>query len=504
MDEVILKARNISIAFPGIQALDDVSVNIKQGRVHALCGENGAGKSTLLKILTGIYQKDQGDIWLDNEIVKISSILDARKLGIHVVPQEMQVEPDLTVAENIFIGQYPVSRFGMIDWNRVYAWAHELQEKLGGNVFSLDLKAKVRTLRMGQRQLLEIMRGMINDDIKVIAFDEPTAALSTEETARLFDLILDLRNRGIAVIYVSHRLNEVFEICDEITILKDGKYVATDDVKNLKTSDITKMMTGRDLDLYGEPKDKSVISDEVMLRIENFSNKSKYSSVSFEVHRGEILGIYGLIGAGRTEVLRSIFGLDERDSGNIYIYGKKVVISNPQVAKKYGFGFVTEDRRTEGLILKTTLKRNVSMPNLNAVCNRIGFLDSRKESAYARESIARFTIKAPDENSIAGELSGGNQQKVIIAKWVQANCDIMFFDEPTRGIDVGAKTEVYTAMKNLACSGRAIIMVSSELPEVLGISDRIIVMREGKVMADIENNHLTEEDVIKYAVHDVG
>jgi ribose transport system ATP-binding protein len=504
MNEVILKARNISIAFPGVQALDNVSVNIKKGIVHALCGENGAGKSTLLKILTGIYEKDSGEIYLDNEPVKISSIRDARELGVHVVPQEMQMEPDLTVAENIFIGQYPLNRFGIIDWKRLYEWAHELQKKLGSNALSLNLKTKVRTIRMGQRQLIEIMRGMIDDNVRVIAFDEPTAALSAEETYHLFSLIRELLKKDIAIVYVSHRLNEVFEICDEITVLKDGKYIATNNVKDLKTQDIIKLMTGRDLDLYGEPKDKSVISNEVLLKIENFSSKPKFNSVSFEVHRGEILGLYGLIGAGRTEVLRSIFGLDEREYGNVYIRGNKVLISNPQIAKKYGLGFVTEDRRNEGLILRASLKCNVSMPNLNAVCNKAGLLDRKKETEYAKESISRFTIKTPDENSIAGQLSGGNQQKLIIAKWVQADCDIIFFDEPTRGIDVGAKTEVYMAMKKLACQGKAVVMVSSELPEILGISDRIIVMREGKVTANIENNHLREEDVIKYAIQDIA
>ena len=500
MNEVILRAKNISIAFSGIKALNNVNIDIKQGIVHALCGENGAGKSTLLKILTGIYQEDTGEIYLDNKLVKISSIRDARKLGIHVVPQEMQIEPDLTVAENLFIGRYPVNKFGIIDWKRLYKWARELQEKLGGNTTSLNLKAKVRTLRMGQRQLIEIMRGLIDDNIRIIAFDEPTAALSSDETEHLFELIKKLKEKGIAIIYVSHRLNEVFQICDEITILKDGQYVTTDYVKNLNNEEIIRLMTGRELDLYGDPKDKSVITDKVMLKVVNFTNKPKYESVNFEVHCGEILGFYGLVGAGRTEVLRSLFGLDDRDLGDVYINGKKVFITNPKTAKKYGLGFVTEDRRSEGLILKASLKSNVSMPNLDAVCNKAGLLDSKKEDVYAEESIAQFKIKTPNINSVAGNLSGGNQQKIIIAKWVKADCDIILFDEPTKGIDVGAKAEVYSTIKKLASMGKSIIMVSSELPEILGVSDRIIVMRDGKITVDLENNHLEEDDVLKYAL----
>ena len=499
-NETILRAEHISISFPGVKALDDVHVEIKRGKVHALCGENGAGKSTLLKILTGIYSKDEGEIYLDDRPVSIASVRDARSLGIHVVPQEMQMSDDLTVAENIFIGRQPTNKLGMIDWKRMYAWAAELQQKLGRDSISLDMYAKVRTLSMGQRQLIEIMRGMVDDNVRIIAFDEPTAALSAEETGLLFKLISELRDRGIAVIYVSHRLNEVFEICDEITVLKDGKYVDTRQVRELETADIIKMMTGRDLDLYGEPKDPSTIKNEVMLRIEGFCSGEKFQDINFTARKGEIVGMYGLVGAGRTEIMRSLFGLDGRDSGDVYIAGEKAAINAPVSAKKYGLGFVTEDRRHEGLILEASLKRNISLPNLAAVCSDAGLISDRKETEYAREAMSRFTIKAPDENAVSKELSGGNQQKVIIAKWIQANCDILIVDEPTRGIDVGAKTEVYAALKQLASSGKTIIMVSSELPEILGVSDRILVMREGRLVADMENRGLTEDSVISYAV----
>lgn len=499
-NEVIMEARDISISFPGVKALDRVHVDIKAGMVHALCGENGAGKSTLLKILTGIYKKDEGEIYMDGRQAHIASIKDARKYGIHVVPQEMQMNPDLTIAENIFIGRYPTNKIGLVDWKRMYAWAAEIQQKLGASALALNLHDNVSTLRIGQMQLIEIMRGMVEGDVRVIAFDEPTAALSAEETKNLFRLIGEMRDRGVAVIYVSHRLNEIFEICDEITVLKDGQYVDTRTVRDINTDDIIKMMTGRELDLFGEPKPPETISDEVILKVENFTSKGHYEGISFEARKGEILGLYGLVGAGRTEVMRGLFGVDERDGGTVYIKGKKVNIDSPKTAKDHGMGFVTEDRRSEGLILDAPLKTNISMPNLRAISNRLGLLDLKKEKQYAREGMSNFTIKAPDENAIAEELSGGNQQKVIIAKWVQADCDILIFDEPTRGIDVGAKTEVYAAMKRLASAGKTILMVSSELPEVLGVSDRVLVMRDGKLMADISNSELTEEDVLQHAV----
>ncbi len=498
--EVVLKAEHISKSFPGVKALDDVSIEIRAGEVHALCGENGAGKSTLLKVITGIYSMDSGEVSVCGCRAEIKSINDARGCGIHVVPQEMAMAKHLTVAENIFLGRYPLTRLGIVDWKALFAEAKRLQAKLGGGAAALNVRDTVGHLSMGHKQLIEIMRAMIDDNLKVIAFDEPTSSLSAEETERLFELIEDLRSRNLGIIYVSHRLSEIFRICDRVTVLKDGKYVDTRNVKEITNDDIVKMMVGRDLDLFGQKRVNCSATNETALRVEHFSRAGRYQNINFDAKFGEILGFYGLVGAGRTEIMRAIFAVDARDCGDVYIKGKKVDIKTPSKATQLGIGFVTEDRRGEGLMLRTTLKMNISMPNLNAILNRSKLISDRKETQYATEGMNRFNIKASSEKTIAGTLSGGNQQKAIIAKWVQANCDIIIFDEPTRGIDVGAKAEVYTVMKELADAGKCVIMVSSELPETLGICDRIIVMREGEIMADMVNDQLTEEDIVRYAV----
>ena len=498
--EIVLKAEHISKSFPGVKALDDVSIEICAGEVHALCGENGAGKSTLLKVMTGIYSKDEGEISVCGCKADIRDINGARKCGIHVVPQEMAMAKHLTVAENIFLGRYPENKLGIIDWKRMYKMAKQLQSKLGGGAAALNVHDTVEHLSMGHRQLIEIMRAMIDDNLRVIAFDEPTSSLSADETERLFELIEDLRNRNLGIIYVSHRLSEIFRICDRVTVLKDGKYVATREVKEITNDDIVKMMVGRDLDLFGNRRANSDETKKTALRVENFSRAGRYQNINFDAKFGEILGFYGLVGAGRTEIMRGIFAVDARDSGDVYIQGKMVEIRTPSTAAKLGIGFVTEDRRGEGLMLRASLKMNISMPNLDAILSRRKLISDKKEMEYAKDGMNRFNIKAQSEKTIAGTLSGGNQQKVIIAKWVQANCDIIIFDEPTRGIDVGAKAEVYAVMKELADAGKCVIMVSSELPETLGICDRIIVMREGEIMADMVNNQLTEEDIVRYAV----
>ena len=498
-EEIILRAENISKSFPGVRALDGVCLELRAGEVHGLCGENGAGKSTLLKVLTGIYAKDSGEIYIGGQKVEIRNISDARKNGVHVVPQEMLMAKYLTVAENIFIGRYPRNRAGVIDWKKMFSWARELQAKLGGNAVTIDVHETVEKLSMGHKQLIEIMRSMIDDNIRIIAFDEPTSSLSNEETEHLFNLIEDLKSRNVCVVYVSHKLNEIFRICDKITVLKDGKYVGTRMVADITNEDIVKMMVGRNLDLFGNKRDKSTRGN-VALKVENFTKNGKYKNINFEARYGEILGFYGLVGAGRTEVMRGIFAIDSRESGDIYINGRKVNIKNPKDATKLGIGFITEDRRGEGLLLRASLKMNISMPNLGAVMNRYRMISEKKETAYAVAGMNRFNIKAPNENTESGSLSGGNQQKVIISKWVQADCNIIIFDEPTRGIDVGAKAEVYAAMKQLADAGKCIIMVSSELPETLGICDRIIIMRDGMIVANIENERLSEEDIVRYAV----
>ncbi len=400
---------------------------------------------------------------------------------------------------NIFLGRLISKKSGAVDWKRTYEEARKIQDKLGIGSAALDVRTRTDKLSMGQWQLIEIMRAMVDDNMRVIAFDEPTSSLSTEETERLFELIREMREKGIAIIYVSHRLNEIFRLCDEVTVFKDGRYVGTRNIAEITTDDVIQMMVGRNLDLYGQPKDRRTIGEEV-LRVDGLCAHGKYQNISFSLKKGEILGFYGLVGAGRTEVMRGLFGADERDAGSVFLNNHKVKIDTPKQAKSHGMGFVTDDRRAEGLMLKTSLKWNISLPNLDAVCNPAKLLDKNKEMAYAKEGMGRFSIKAKDENTEAGDLSGGNQQKVIIAKWVQASCDILIFDEPTRGIDVGAKKEVYATMKSLAESGKAILMVSSELPEILGVSDRVVVMRNGEIVADMENDGLSEDSILRHAI----
>lgn len=499
MEQVtILRAEHIHKSFNGNPVLRDVQLELHGGRVHALCGENGAGKSTLLKVITGIYTRDDGKIYMNGKEIDITDVKSANKQGIYVVPQEMQILEDLTVAENIFIGDYPRQSIGTIDWKNLFLQAERVKKKLGVHGEKIDVHAKAGELGMGAWQLIEIMRALIHDNIKVLGLDEPTAALSDSEAETLFELIDDFRKKGVAIVYVSHRTKEIFQICDEVSVYRDGHYVGTRNTKDIDSNELIAMMIGRNLDLYGGKRTSKIFGEEV-LRIENFTSEKKYQNIAFSLKKGEILGLYGLVGAGRTELMRGLFGLDTKDSGDIWIKGKPVKILRPRDAKNCGIGFVTENRREEGLMLRSSLKWNLSMNNLPAIKNKFGLISNISEIMYAKKGMELFNVKASGIEMEAGNLSGGNQQKVILAKWVMVNCDILIVDEPTRGVDVGTKAEVYRVLKELASEGKSIIMVSSELPEIIGISDRIIVMCEGKVTAELDNDGLTEEDVIKYA-----
>ena len=499
LGDVILRAEHISKSFYGNPALKDVQVKLRSGRVHALCGENGAGKSTLLKIITGIYTKDSGEIYFEDRPIEIKDVKTANSYGIYVVPQEMQMLGELTVAENIFIGNYPRTSTGSIDWKRIYRDAEEVKKKLGRHGEKLDIHAKASELGMGDWQLIEIMRALIHDNIRVLAFDEPTSSLSESEAEVLFQLIREFKEKGIAIAYVSHRMKEIYELCDDISVYRDGTYVGTRTVAETKMDELISMMIGRNLDLFGEEKENSARTDEVVLKAEGYTGEKAYTDISLELHKGEILGLYGLVGAGRTEFMRGLFGLDPVKKGKLEINGKPVTIKNPSQAKRLGLGFVTEDRREEGLMLRASLKWNLTMTNLAAISNRAGFLNLKKEREYVRNGMDIFRVKATGSEMLSGGLSGGNQQKIILAKWILADCSILIVDEPTRGIDIGAKAEVYRELKKLASEGKSILMVSSELPEILGISDRIIVMCEGRKTAELENTGLKEEDVIRYA-----
>ena len=498
-ENVILRAEGICKSFYGNKVLDNVQIALQPGKVHALCGENGAGKSTLLKIITGLYTKDSGSIYMDGKEITVNNVDDAKKFGIHVVPQEMQMARHLTVAENIFLGNPPRNKLGFVDWKAMYERAAEVKAKLGKHGDKINIMDKAGDLGMGAWQLIEIMRAFAGETPRVIAFDEPTSSLSDSEVEALFALINDLRDRGVAIVYVTHRMKEIFQLSDEISVFRDGKYVGSRLTAETTNDDLVAMMIGRGLNLYGEKKDRKYIQDEVALEVKNFSHGKDYQDVNLYVRKGEILGMYGLVGAGRTEFVRGLFGADPKDSGTTIINGKEVKINHPRKAIKAGIGLATENRREEGLMLNASLKWNISMTNFPAITNKLGLLNIKKEKAYAEKGMQIFRVKATGYDMEAGGLSGGNQQKVVLAKWVMADCDVLIVDEPTRGIDVGAKAEVYASLRQLAEQGKAIIMVSSELPEILGVSDRIVVMCEGKVTAELQNDNLTEEDVIKYA-----
>jgi ABC-type sugar transport system ATPase subunit len=498
--EVILKAEGISKSFYGVKVLDKVGLELKKGQVHALCGENGAGKSTLLKIITGLYTKNEGTITIEGRPVEISNVPEARKFGIHVVPQEIQIVRELSVAENIFLGRYPKTKVGTLDWKKMYGDAEAVKKRLGGQAERLNVRARVGSLGMGAWQLIEIMRALIDEKVHVLAFDEPTSSLSDEEAENLFKMIETLKKQGVAIIYVSHRLIEIFRICDEVSVFRDGKYIGTRATAETTNDELIGMMIGRSAEsFFKKQRKENHAAGEVILEARNFSHGNWYRDVNLTIRKGEILGLYGLVGAGRTEFVRGLFGVDKKDSGEVLINGAKTIIKSPSSALKKGIGFVTENRREEGLLLPCSLKWNVSMPNLSHFINKAHILDLKSEKQYAQEGMKLFSVKTSGIQSLAKSLSGGNQQKVVLTKWVMSRCNILIVDEPTRGIDVGAKSEVYEALQKLADDGAAILMISSELPEILSITDRIMVMCEGRVTATLDNKNLTEKEVAQYA-----
>ena len=498
MSQTILRAEDIVKTFFGNCVLDHIQLDLRVGRVHALCGENGAGKSTLLKIITGIYTKDSGRILMDGQEITINSVADAKRHGIHVVPQEMQILGNLTVAENIFLSERPCTRTGRIDWKRMFSRAEEVKRSRGKAAERIDVRAKAGSLSMGAWQMIEIMRTVAAENVRVLAFDEPTSSLSESEVEMLFDLIRDLRERGIAIVYVSHKLNEIFTICDEVSVFRDGRYIGTREIAETTSTELVSMMIGRDLNLFGGVRREKTVGEE-LLRAEHFSHGKAYQDISLNVRSGEILGLYGLVGAGRTEFVRGLFGLDKKDGGELYIRGEQRRIRRPQDAIRAGIGFVPEDRRGDGLMLGASLKWNISMANMGAVVDQLGNISDRKETAYAERGMKIFNVKSTGWRQKASALSGGNQQKIVLAKWVLADCDVLIVDEPTRGVDVGAKAEVYQALSGLAEKGKAVVMVSSELPEILGVCDRVIVFCEGRIAAELVNDGLREQDVIHYA-----
>ncbi len=493
MAEPIVVMKGIDKAFAGVPALEDVSFDLYPGEVHALMGENGAGKSTLMKILTGIYTRDAGEVLVEGKPVVFEGPHDAQAAGIAIVHQELNMMPHLTVAQNIFIGREPM-RGRFIDDRKMIEDAKGLFRLLN---IDINPATVMGNLTVGKQQMCEIAKA-ISTDAKVIVFDEPTAALTETEVSELFKIIRDLRAKGIGIIYISHRMDEIKIITDRVTVMRDGLYVGTLQTADSTKDDIVKMMVGRVV--YEDPKTHSTVPPDapVVLKVEGLKAGRMVKDVSFELRRGEILGVAGLMGAGRTEMARAIFGADNRDAGEIYVNGEKIDIRSPEQAVNAGIGYLSEDRKRFGVLVEKSVAENTTLATLHRYKSGV-FLNHNSERMAAREYIPKLKIKTPSERQQLKKLSGGNQQKVVVAKWLVRDSQILIFDEPTRGIDVGAKAEIYELMNRLAHEGKSIIMISSELPEILRMSDRVLVMCEGRKTAEMPIEEANQENIMHAA-----
>lgn len=493
MGDLILSMKGITKSFSGVAALKNAALDLKAGEVVALMGENGAGKSTLMKILTGIYSKDSGEIQYMGQEVCFKGPAESEEAGISIVHQELNMMNDLTVAQNLFIGREEMNGF-LIDDKKMNEKARELFK-----VLKIDINPaeKIGNLTVGKQQMVEIAKA-ISSKAKVIIFDEPTAALTDSEIEELFKVIRDLKKQGTGMVYISHRMDEINVISDRVIVMRDGEYVGTLITKECSKDDIIKLMVGRAI--FGEPKTASNVAKDapVVLKCENLNRGKAVKDVSFELRKGEILGFSGLMGAGRTEVARLIFGADKKDSGKIFINGKEVAINTPQDAVAHGIGYLSEDRKRYGLIVDKSVEENTVISSLNDFVKRF-FIDKAKSKEVSQKYVESLKTKTPSVSQLVKKLSGGNQQKVVIAKWLVKNSDILIFDEPTRGIDVGAKSEIYALMERLAKEGKSIIMISSELPEVLRMSDRVIVMCEGRITGILDIAEANQEVIMQSA-----
>ncbi|HTN08077.1 sugar ABC transporter ATP-binding protein [Agriterribacter sp.] len=489
----LLRAENISKSFPGVKALDNVQLHVEKGKVHAVMGENGAGKSTLMKILIGMYAPDAGQIIYKEQPIAFKSVHDALKAGFSMIHQELLPFPELSVAENIFMGNEPTTIIpGWINRKKRNGDAQLLVDQLG---LQINVTRRMKTLSIAEMQMVEIAKALSNKAALII-MDEPTSAISDRETAVLFDMIRDLKQQGIAIIYISHKMDEILGIADTISVMRDGKYIATHPVGAINKEGLISLIVGRELNTIFEKR--NIIPGAVALSVKDLTG-AKFRDISFSVRRGEILGIAGLMGAGRTEIVNAIFGLDRLYKGTIAVKGKPVTIRSPKDAIRYGIGLITEDRKSTGLVLSATVKHNITLAALKSCCNG-PFIEMQKERGIAEQQMQRFAIKTPSVNQVVNFLSGGNQQKIVLAKVLLNDPDIIILDEPTRGIDIGAKTEIYRLMNGLAAKGKAIIMISSELPEILGMSDRILVVHNGMIKAELNGAEATQEKIMQYAM----
>ncbi len=492
---VLLEMQGIGKTFPGVRALEGVQLTVKEGQVHALLGENGAGKSTLIKILSGAYRMDEGQILFEGKPVEIRGPHDAQALGISTIYQEFNLARDLTIAENVFLGHLP-TKGAIVDWSSVRARTREILDMLG---VELSVDAQISSLSVAEQQLVEIAKAL-NRKTRILVMDEPSALLGEKDLDNLFRVVRSLQEQGIGIVYISHRLREIFALADEVTILKDGRYVATRKVSEVTMDDLVKLMIGRDLkDVY--PK-RTAEQGDVLLEVDNLSQSKLLRDISFQLHAGEIIGFAGIVGSGRTEVARAIFGADP-STGVMRIAGKPYKPRSPGDAIRNGMALVTEDRKAQGLFLQLSVRINTTISGLRAL-SRAGVIQFAKELALVKRMIQELSIKTPSPSFLVVNMSGGNQQKVVLARWLSVGTRIFLMDEPTRGIDVGSKSEIYQIMDDLTKRGVGILMISSELPEILGMSDRIMVMRQGRIVKELSRAEASEEVVMQYAVGSAG
>ncbi len=491
--DYVLGLKGITKRFPGVTALDNVSVDIERGTIHGLIGENGAGKSTLIKVLGGIYHPDSGVIEQDGKQCVFTSPIEARRAGVSVVHQEIKLSETLTVAENMFLGNLMLKGRQLVDWKGMRRRAQEIVEDLG---MDIDVNETVESLSVAKKQVVAIMQA-INNESKILIMDEPSAVLTERELDTMFRIVKDLRDKGITIIYISHRLDEVFELCDNVTVLRDGMHIDTLPVADVSKQQLVEMMVGREMGRES-PKETAPIGDTV-LEVKNLKRGNVLKDISFKVKSGEVFGISGLVGAGRTELARAILGIDSIDSGEIYVRGEKINYHSFKNAINEGMGLIPEDRKLQGIVQVMSVKKNTVLANLDRVSRR-GVINAKLEEQYSKEYVDKLRVSTPSMDTEVQYLSGGNQQKVVIAKWLFRESEILFLDEPTRGIDVGAKVEIYRLINEMVNEGKTVIMISSEMQELIGMCDRIMVMHEGKKMGEMDRDEVTQEKIMALCV----
>jgi len=489
----LLRLEGITKEFPGVVALSDVDFDLRAGEVHAVCGENGAGKSTLMKIISGVYQATSGRILYKGSERHFSSPLESERAGIAIIHQELNLVPHLSIAENIYLAREPRHGF-LVDRKKLRADAKSCLDRLG---IALDPNTLVRGLSVAQCQMVEIAKAL-SLDAEVLIMDEPTSSLTDQETVVLFKVIRDLKQAGVGIVYISHRLDEMVEVVDRVTVLRDGKYVSTNDFSETSVDEIVARMVGRSLeDKF--PERTSRPTQEVIFSVKGLTRAGMFSDITFYLRRGEILGFAGLMGAGRTEVARAIFGADPYDAGEITFEGKTLAVKSPADAIEAGVAYLSEDRKSQGLAVRMSVAANMALTKMSGVSNRLGIIDFKQQTKVAKKFIELLNIRTPSENQVVKLLSGGNQQKIIIGKWLFRESRLLFFDEPTRGIDVGAKFAIYQIMDELASRGIGVILISSELPEILGMTDRVAVFHQGRITGVLETRNTDQEEIMRYA-----